>query len=378
MLFNDLSKLLAVSFALERPYIQFDKDVVCHTFGFSSDVSIHSKEKQSNDLENGEKENQHFRYAIFTPTHKQKFSEAIILLHGLNERSWGKYLPWAYQLVLQTQKPVILFPIAYHINRSPLTWICPRLMNRLSMNRKAKVPAIVNSTFANVALSLRIDKDPDHFSYSGLQSYFDIIKLSSEMKAGIFDLFNEGCRIDFFAYSIGALLTEMLLISNPLHLFSDSRAFFFCGGSTFNKIDGSSRSIMDNQAFARLRNHLLHHTSNPVKENKIDKYYGHLLHDGWSAFLAMSGIGMYEQLRVSALNNLIYRIKAIGLKDDHVVPGSAIQETFSNPCFDVEIMDFPFKYSHEVPFPVADQSVNQMVTHSFHTVFNQASLFLSI
>ena len=40
-------------------------------------------------------ENKSFSYAIFTPSGRKKNNEAIILLHGLNERTWEKYLTWA-------------------------------------------------------------------------------------------------------------------------------------------------------------------------------------------------------------------------------------------------------------------------------------------
>jgi hypothetical protein len=216
---------------------------------------------------------------------------------------------------------------------------------------------------------------------SGIQSYFDVIKLTSDIKTGHFEIFKDNCNVNFFAYSIGALLTETLLISNPLQLFSDSKAFFFCGGTTFDKINGSSRAIMDSRAFSKLRNHLLSNTSVLEKDITIPEKEGHLLKNGWKAFLAMSGIKNYIGYRENALKKILNRIKAIGLKNDFVVPGNAIRETFgkvfNNTGFTVDIMDFPFKYSHETPFPINDQRINDIVTHSFHLVFSMASSFLS-
>jgi hypothetical protein len=46
----------------------------------------------------------------------------ILLLHGLNEKRWDKYLPWARRLVRQTGKSVLLFPIAFHMSRTPAPW----------------------------------------------------------------------------------------------------------------------------------------------------------------------------------------------------------------------------------------------------------------
>jgi hypothetical protein len=138
---------------------------------------------------------------------------------------------------------------------------------------------------------------------------------------------------------------------------------------------------MDSRAFTHLRNHVLNHTDGLKKKIKIPVQQGQLLKNGWKAFLAMSGIKKYMRYRENALNKLINKIEAIGLKDDFVVPGQAIKETFgkvfNHTCFDVDVMDFPFKYSHEIPFPVNDQRMNEMVTQSFNLVFNKASLFLS-
>jgi len=389
MQLNDLSTNLASKFTLENPRYSLDENMVCHTYDFLSDISLHFDDESElfkinldgTHLERGEIENKKFRYAIFVPAKNRKFSEAIILLHGLNERYWKKYLPWAYQLALQTQKPVILFPIAYHMNRSPVTWVCPRLMYKFSASRKAAVPEIENSTFVNVALSLRINNCPELFSLSGIQTYFDIVKLTSAIKAGHFEIFEKDCHIDFFAYSIGALLTETLMISNPLHLFSNSKAFFFCGGSTFDKINGSSRAIMDSHAFAHLRNHLLNNISSHKNEIQIPEKQGYLLKDVWKAFLAMSGNCKYINHREKSFMSLKNRIKAIGLKEDTVVPGHAIKETFGNVVnhifFDVEVLDFPFKYSHEVPFPENDHKIIDTVTRSFNFVFGKAALFLA-
>jgi hypothetical protein len=385
---TDLSVYLKSKFDLENPRFIMDEKVICHTYDFQSDILLKIDNKnnlfklnlEGTDLERGEKENQNFRYAIFSPNQKEKFSEAIIMLHGLNERNWNKYLPWAYHLVLQTNKPVILFPIAYHMNRSPVTWICPRKMDKFTVFRKSELPSVENSSFVNVAISLRMDNYPELFAMSGIQTYFDIIKLSAEIKSGNSEIFEKDCKINFFAYSIGALLTQILLISNPLRLFSDSKAFFFCGGTTFDKIHGSSRSIMDSIAFDKLRNYLL---NNKIHINTLIESYKQneqLLKEGWKAFLAMSGIKKYVNQRKAAFNRLTDRIKAIGLQNDFVIPANAILETFmitlKNRYFDIDIMDFPFKYSHETPFPVNNNKILDTVNNSFVLVFDKASKFL--
>ena len=94
-------------------------------------------------------ENKSFSYAIFTPSGRKKNNEAIILLHGLNERTWEKYLTWAEYLTHTTGKPVILFPIAFHMNRTPGLWANPRAILPWVSKRKEEVANVTNSTFAN-------------------------------------------------------------------------------------------------------------------------------------------------------------------------------------------------------------------------------------
>jgi len=387
---ESLSKELKSKFDLENPRYLLDENIVCHTYDFKSEVSFQTDiEKELNGLnidgaklETGEKENQNFRFAVFAPVQNENFSEAIIMLHGLNERSWCKYLPWAYQLANQTKKPVILFPIAYHINRSPNEWIYPRVMNKFSVFRKIEFPSVENSTFLNAAISMRVDNNPKLFVLSGIQTYYDIVKLSSGIKAGEFDLFKKDCKIDFFGYSIGALLTQTLLISNPLKLFSESKAFFFCGGSTFDKIDGNSRSIMDSEAFSNLRNYLLYNKVSIKNMINLPNHNTRLFKKGWKAFLAMSGIEKYVVQRKNAFKHLIDRVKAVGLKKDCVISGFAIKETLQTNLknkpkyFDVDILDFQHTYSHEVPFPVINHKINDLVNKSFVLLFDKAARFL--
>ena len=78
--------------------------------------------------DNNIQENKSFSYTVFTPRGTKKIDKAILLLHGLNERNWDKYLTWAEYLALATGKAVILFPIAFHMNRTPGTWYNPRAL----------------------------------------------------------------------------------------------------------------------------------------------------------------------------------------------------------------------------------------------------------
>ncbi|NBB90561.1 MAG: hypothetical protein GVY23_05055, partial [Spirochaetes bacterium] len=108
-------------------------------------------------------ENLRFRYPVFVPRRAQSSAAgegarapsggAIILLHGLNEKSWLKYLPWALELAEKTGRPVILFPIAFHMNRAPGAWSNPREMIGVSRERRKLFPGVAASSFVNAALS---------------------------------------------------------------------------------------------------------------------------------------------------------------------------------------------------------------------------------
>ncbi|MDC7124719.1 MAG: DUF6051 family protein, partial [Spirochaetales bacterium] len=62
-------------------------------------------------------ENNKFRIPVLIPSTKSKNKKATFLIHGLNEKHWDKYLPWAVRIMEETSSPVILFPIAFHMNR---------------------------------------------------------------------------------------------------------------------------------------------------------------------------------------------------------------------------------------------------------------------
>lgn len=85
----------------------------------------------------------------------------------------------------------------------------------------------------------------------GRESVYNMWQLVHEIKNGEHPLFKEDTSINLFAYSIGALLSQVLLLANPDKMFTDTRLFMFCGGSIFSEMDGNARDIMDKEAFAR-------------------------------------------------------------------------------------------------------------------------------
>lgn len=322
--------------------------------------------------DNSIQENKSFAYTIFAPAEKGKRNKAILLLHGLNERSWEKYLTWAEYLAQQTGKPVILFPIAFHMNRTPSTWSNPRMAISWANQRKQEIKDGSNSTFANVALSYRLSKNPLRFYASGRESIYNLWQLGTEIKEGRHPLFQEDTSINIFAYSIGVLLSQVLLLANPDKLFSDTRLFMFCGGSIFSEMNGNARDIMDQEAFERLqqyyKNDFLDQTSLPhsFKNDFLEQ-----------AFRAMIRPDILQEYRESFFHKACNRVRGISLKKDVVMPTGGILKALGKISGKIlEEIDFPFPYTHQIPFPIRPSKDAPLINQSFRHVFDKAASFL--
>ncbi|SCD18948.1 hypothetical protein PSM36_0112 [Proteiniphilum saccharofermentans] len=315
-------------------------------------------------------ENFSFEYPVFTPSGKPKQEEAILLLHGLNERNWNKYLPWAEFLCLHTGKPVILFPIAFHINRAPATWSNPRNLVNVLNFRKEKYIDDCSISYANIALSDRISQSPERFYLSGRQTWADLTVLIEEIKTGRHPLFKEGAKIDIFAYSIGAFLSQVALMANQKGLFSDSRLFMFCGGSIFRSMFGISRNIMDKPAFEKMQQYYIH-----VFGNEAGSVWER--DNAFNAFLQMITPERFRSEREKFFTRFRERIRGIALANDFVIPYHGVQEALGrkNTESTIQLLDFPFQYTHENPFPHNAKDTTS-VNNAFTNVFSRAVEFL--
>ena len=318
------------------------------------------------------RENLSFSYPVFLPRETKQANKAILLLHGLNERNWNKYLTWAEYLCKETGKPVILFPIAFHMNRSPLNWSNPRALQSLMDLRRKNNGLDRSLSFANVALSERISEKPSRFYSSGRQSVNDMAQLFNEIKQGVHPFFSENTQIDIFSYSIGSFLSQITIMTNPEGLFSDSKLFMFCGGGIFSSMFGESRSIMDKSAFARLLQYYMHDFSKEVKPVSIsDKIY--------ESFFSMISPDRNKANREEFFKQLGSRITGISLEKDKVIPYRGVVEAMGaeNAKSCINLVDFSFPYSHENPFPVGNSMESAEVNASFNQVFGCAAQFLA-
>lgn len=317
-------------------------------------------------------ENATFIYPMFIPSAQRQYGKAILLLHGLNERNWSKYLTWAEFLCRETGKPVILFPIAFHINRAPAWWSNPRKLTDIIDFRRKQYTDEGSISFANVALSERLSENPTRFYLSGRQTSADLALLFRTIKKGRHPVFTEDAQIDIFSYSIGSFLSQTLLMANPRGLFSDSRLFMFCGGSIFSSMYGASRNILDKPTFEKLHHYYVHIFGHETKVKWLrDKVF--------DAFESMISPERKQTEREAFFEQLGNRISGISLARDTVIPYHGIQEAMGMDYTKshVRCIDFPFPYSHENPFPVTGNINLSEVNEAYLHVFSSAAEFLA-
>ena len=323
-------------------------------------------------------ENNHFNYSVFVPRKQKQYSKAIVMLHGLNERYWEKYLPWAYYLALQTQRPVILFPIAFHMNRGPVSWKNAKELAPLLTIRKKNFDT-QSLTFANVALSMRLTDDPLRFLKSGHQTAEDLSLLIQQMGEGLIPGFIKGTQTDIFAYSIGAFVSQIMFLANSKGQLSNSKLFLFCGGAFFNEMNGVSKLIMDNVAFNSIWKYYTSSINIALEENKLLNSLITEFPLG-KAFYAMLQECNNKPWREEILGSVLKQIYAVTLKNDKVIPSLGTEKFLGFPKnrqTPNEIIDFPYDYSHEVPFPISGKTDYLLVNQCFTSVFSKASQFLA-
>jgi hypothetical protein len=324
-------------------------------------------------------ENREFTYHVFRPASSGKSSDMILLLHGFNEKNWNKYLPWAARLLEITGKTVVLFPMAFHMNRAPDAWSDARLMRGVSNRRKEQFPDIMHSSLLNAAISTRLHNNPQRFIWSGLQTFEDVRDFVVSCRNGEHPLFEKDCAVDIMAYSIGGFLSEVLLLCNPGGLFSETRLFMFCGGPVFNRISPVSKFILDSEANVRLYSFLVEHLENHLKHD--EKLYEYLndSSDSGVAFRSMLNYKQMADFREVRFRQFADRISAIALARDEVIPPYEVENTLKGRNREipirVETMDFPYPYKHEDPFP-ALAGISSEVDAAFNAVFEEVGAFL--
>ncbi|MDD5184807.1 MAG: DUF6051 family protein, partial [Paludibacter sp.] len=83
--------------------------------------------------------------------------------------------------------------------------------------------------------------------------------------------------------------------------------------------------------------------------------------------------------RVSFFNRLGNKLKGISLTHDKVMAYYGVTEALGESCATnrISLLDFPFDYSHENPFPVGKLINSTEVDRAFSYVFEEAVEFLA-
>ncbi len=325
-------------------------------------------------------ENQSFRYQIIKPKGVKQAKKVVFLFHGFNEKDWSKYLPWAKAISDGTGSAVVLFPIAFHMQRAPKNWSNRRAMYKLSEHRKERFPNIVQSTLSNVAISMRLHAMPQRFIWSGLQTYYDVIQLITDIKQGNNNHIHQDFEFDIFAYSIGGFLAQILKFTNHNNFFDKSKVCLFCSGATFNRLSSVSKFILDSEANVALYSYLVEHFDKILEKDKLLHHYIKEDHTEGKTFYAMLDYQKMRPFRESLLRKYEHQFYAITLAKDKVFPSFEVVNTLKGAYRDIDIeldeIDFEYSYIHENPFPSNAENSKQ-VDESFDIVFNKVCSFLA-
>ncbi|NDW08799.1 DUF6051 family protein [Dysgonomonas sp. 520] len=324
-------------------------------------------------------ENINFRYHTLSPKGEDRAKGIILMYHGFNEKTWTKYLPWAKYIMEKTGKTIVMFPIAFHMNRAPAAWSDTREMYKISQQRKERHPNIICSSLSNVAISTRLHNKPQRFIWSGLQTYYDAVGLMEEIKSGNHPTISPDASVDIFAYSIGCLLAEILLMTNKNDYFSNSRFVAFCGGAVFNRLSPVSKFILDSEANVSLYSYVVEHIESHLKRDVVLGHYLGKEHPEGINFRSMLDYKVFTSHREEKLREMADRIFAVALEQDTVIPPYEVANTLLGTKRDIpirmETVDFPYKYKHEDPFP-ALANIADEVDEAFSRTFAPIAEFL--
>jgi hypothetical protein len=169
-------------------------------------------------------------------------------------------------------------------------------------------------------------------------------------------------------------------MANPEGLFDRTKLCLFCGGATFDEMNAASRYIMDSHAFEKLHSFSERRNFRKLK-NCVGTYGMKELKHIWKSMRLMTFLKEGRTARERILKNMGQQVYAIGLEKDKVVPAAAILQTLKGQHFNlptkVEIMDFPYNYTHEAPFPFNDKRILPDVDRCFNEVFAKVAGFLA-
>ncbi len=273
----------------------------------------------------------------------------VVLLHGLNERSYAKYVPWACQLERATGAAVALFPLSFHVNRVHPQWAREI---RLHQAQREAVPRNENVHAFNSVLSARLDTRPERFFWGGLQSFDDVVTLVQQVRAGEHPHVAPDAQVDLVGYSAGGYLALGLLLADPGGLFSHSRALLFASGAVLRSTHLSTRFIMDMACEISLMKLFVRFTGRLASPRLSHWLFEH--EEGrW--FRALFGEEKERPRLEARLRELAPRLLGLANTNDEVIPPAAVINTLQGLHRDTGVRVETLALGvHEHPFVCPD------------------------
>lgn len=283
----------------------------------------------------------------------------LILLHGLNERSFSKYIPWAYQIWDRAGIPVAMFPLPFHINRVRREW---GQEQQAMYRRRLEVPGNEYAHRFNAVISERLAFHPERFFWGAMQAYWDIVDLVLEIRSGRHPHFTPDARVDLLGYSAGGYVALALLLENHRDLFAGSRGVIFASCAAVRDVNLASPLILDHGAETALMKMYVKYCEKLMSPRQRHWLEEHSEAHWFNAFLGL----MPDRTRLEPrLREVAPRLLAIAGTADRVMPPGAMMNALQGIRRDtgVRLLELPLGI-HENPFACPDyhQRERAMIT----------------
>lgn len=307
-------------------------------------------------------ENNRFRYPLLREHGTgplQRHHHVVILLHGLNERSFTKYIPWALQIWSLTGFPVILFPLTFHINRVRREWA--REQHAIFCRRSA-LPGNEHAHRYNAVISERLWTHPERFIWGAIQSYWDIMDMVRKIREDRHPHFMPDARVDLLGFSAGGYVALTLLLENHRDYFRSSRGVMFASCAAVRDVNLASPLILDHLAeMALMKLHVKYREK--LMNSRLKHWFEEHGEGRW--LNAFCGLMPNRTLLDQRLGELAPRLLGIAGMEDQVMTPGAMMNALQGIRRDtgVRVLELPLGI-HENPFACPDyaQQERSMIT----------------
>lgn len=346
-----------------------DKDDKGYDLQFKSEqVKEQPSDEQTSDKEI--KENNEFRYPLVRKStsldETQKRERMTIVLHGLNEFGFLKYMPWAYGILLGTNAPVAIFPLTFSVNRASQKWLSDRGKYRAL---RAGIPGNKNVSPFNAIISERLDVHPERFFWGAIQSYWDIVDLVRQIRKDRHPHFAHNARVDFLGFSSGGYLALALLAMDHEGLFSESRACLFATCAEMRSLGGGSPFTLDAKAEYSMRKFYVDDVKTQPN-NRMRHWFEDHPEGFW--FHTLGGLLPDRTRREVRLRELAPRLLGIANCNDRVMPPGAMLDALQGDGRDTGVRVENLNLGiHEHPFCLSNYLLNRENEKKFLKPFDE-------